>query len=85
MTRSNRRLAILAALAVLAAAWVILGIGYDRASKACYETRHALDREPEVYGGAIGTAIVIVFWPLAQAGDAINGVDCTPRPGPAVR
>lgn len=74
-----RRLAIAVALVVFAAAWTVLGVGYSRMSKACYESRHSIDREPEVYGGELGVALDIVLWPLAQSGNAINGIDCNPR------
>jgi len=85
MASTRRRLTILVILTVLASAWVLMGIGYNRMSKACYETRHTNDAEPEVYGGGLGLAIDIVFWPLFQAGNAVSGIDCTPRPGPRVR
>lgn len=80
-----RRVAISAALALFVAAWTMLGVGYSRMSKACYESRHSIDREPEVYGGALGVAIDIVFWPVEQAGNAISGIDCSPGRGADVR
>jgi hypothetical protein len=79
--RARRRLAITITLALFIAAWTILGVGYSRMSKACYESRHSIDPEPEVYGGALGLAIDIAFWPLEQAGNAINGIDCSSARG----
>jgi len=84
MRSTRRRVAILVALASLASGWVLMGVGYHRTSKACYETRHANDREPEVYGGGLGIAIDLALWPVFQAGNAMSGIDCTPRPGQPV-
>ena len=80
MNRPRRRTALVAALVVFASAWIVMGVGYNRMSEACYETRHANDREPEVYGGGIGLAVDVVFWPLFQTGNAFSGIDCSPVP-----
>ena len=80
MSRTRRRAGIGVALVVLAFAWVTMGIGYSRMSRACYEARHSVDHEPEVYGGNLGVAINTVFWPLFQSGIAVGGIDCMPRP-----
>lgn len=71
---------VLALLIVLASAWVVLGLGYSRMSKACYDSRHMHDREPEVFGGPAGVAIDVVLWPLFQATAAAGDFDCKPRP-----
>ena len=78
MTR--RRIALVIAILTFTVAWVVMGAGYNRMSEACYETRHSNDREPEVYGGGIGLAVDIVFWPLFQTGNAFSGIDCSPDP-----
>jgi len=84
MTSIRKQLAVLACITFVVA-WTLMGVGYHRTSKACYESRHANDREPEVYGGGLGLAIDLALWPVFQAGNAVIGIDCTPRPGQPVR
>ena len=85
MTSTRRRLLQTAGAAVLVFAWIVMGLGYHRMTEACYDSRHSIDGEPEVFPGAFGVALDVVSWPLAQADSAINGVDCKPLPAPTGR
>jgi hypothetical protein len=75
----SRQVIALAAV-VAVAVYITLGIGYHRTVVACYNSRHSLDREPMVFGGAAGAAIDVALWPVSQAGNGLNGIDCHPRP-----
>jgi hypothetical protein len=78
MGNVSRRVILLAAV-VSVAVYVTLGIGYHRTVVACYESRHSLDREPMVFRGAVGIAIDLILWPVFQAANGLNGIDCQPR------
>jgi hypothetical protein len=64
------------------AVYIGLGYGYHRTSVACYESRHSIDHEPMVGGGAVGVAMDITLWPLFQISGAVTSpaVSCDPRP-----
>lgn len=36
-----------------------VGVGYERLQRACFDSRHSLDRE-----GRVGDGLGIVLWPL---------------------
>jgi hypothetical protein len=78
MANLSRPVIALAALA--AVVYITLGVGYHRTVVACYDSRHSIDGEPMVGGGAIGVVIDLVLWPVFQAADGLNGIDCHPRP-----
>lgn len=69
---------VVRALMVLAATYVLLGVGFHFASKAkaneCRELRRAQGEfvETEVLGGLVGLAIDIVFWPLPAGANLAN-------------
>jgi hypothetical protein len=75
----SRQVIALAAV-VAVALYITLGIGYHRTVVACYNSRHSLDREPMVFGGAVGAAFDVAFWPVFQAANGLHGIDCHPRP-----
>lgn len=70
---------LIAALVLACGMYVVLGLGYHRASVACYDSRHSIGNEPMVGGGPIGTAIDILLWPLFQAVTPPD-LSCEPRP-----
>lgn len=70
---------VIALLALGASLYIALGLGYHRASVACYESRHSIDKEPMVGGGAVGMAIDVALWPLFQAVTPPD-LSCEPRP-----
>lgn len=76
------RPAIIATAVIACLAYVVLGLGYHRAGKACYESRHSLDHEPMVFGGPVGLVVDVVLWPLFQVSEAVwqPGVSCHPVP-----
>jgi hypothetical protein len=76
------RSAVAAILLVVGVVYLVLGLGYHRASKACYESRHSIDHEPMVGGGVVGVVLDAVMWPLFQASTALSepAVSCLPRP-----
>jgi hypothetical protein len=72
------RLVLLALGAVM---WAWAGVGQHVLSTKCYESRHSIDHEPEVFGGAVGLVITIAFWPLFTLGNVVNPPECLPQPG----
>ncbi len=64
---------------VVAVLYVALGLGYHRASVACYQSRHSIDNEPMVGGGAVGVGIDVLLWPLFQTFTPPD-LSCEPRP-----
>ena len=70
----------LIALALGAALWAWAGVGQHVLLSKCYESRHSIDRQPEVYGGVVGLAITVVFWPLFTLGNVLDPPGCLPVP-----
>lgn len=60
----------------------MLGFGYHRATVACYDSRHSIDNEPMVGGGAFGLVVNVLLWPMFQTFTAVTQDDpsCEPRP-----
>ncbi len=53
-----------AGLAFVTVVYAGMGVGYQGLQRACYDSRHSIDHEPAVGGGAIGLVIDVVLWPL---------------------
>ncbi len=76
----TRKLACLLLIFVL----IYLGIGlgfhfkWSSAAEACRETRRVQGAfvEPEVFGGIVGLAFTVVFWPIYSAANVFH--DGTP-------
>jgi hypothetical protein len=62
------------------ALYVLLGVGYHREAVACYESRHSIDKQPMVGGGAFGLVIDVLLWPMWQTFTAV-GPDFSCEPG----
>ena len=78
--RTSQRLTVTCiALALGAVAYFSIGLGYHRLSVACYDSRHSIDREPMVGGGAFGLVIDAVMWPVFLASTP-GDISCLPRP-----
>jgi hypothetical protein len=72
---------VIAALFVAAGLYVLLGVGYHREAVACYDSRHSIDHEPMVGGGAFGLILDVLLWPMCQAFAAVTpDLSCEPRP-----
>lgn len=78
MQHAFRQVVALAAVVVLAM-YIALGIGYHRTVVACYESRHSLDGEPMPLSGPVGVVIDLMVWPVFQAANGLNGIECQPR------
>ncbi len=79
MRTSQRLTLICIALTLGTVAYVVIGLGYNRLSVACYDSRHSIDREPMVGGGAFGVVIDAFLWPLFLAATP-SDISCLPRP-----
>ena len=79
-----KRAATVALIAVVVYAGLGVGfhIGWERALAACREERAARGEvvEPEVYGGALGLAFDMAFWPVYAAANI--RLDGTPFSSP---
>jgi hypothetical protein len=53
-------------------------LGYHRLSVACYESRHAIDRESMVGGGVFGVVVDAFLWPIFVAATP-SDISCLPR------
>lgn len=71
-----RRLMVLTAVLM----WVWAGLGHNVVMSACYESRHSIGQEPEVFGGVVGVVFDVIFWPLATLGNVADPPDCRPKP-----
>lgn len=63
---------------VASIAYAAMGVGYHGLQDACYASRHSVDRQPPVLGGALGFVIDVAMWPafLPFSG----GQSCQPLP-----
>lgn len=79
-----KRLATVALIVVLVYAGLGVGFhaGWERALAACRAARTARGEfvEPEVYGGVIGLAFDVIFWPVYAAANI--RLDGTPFSSP---
>lgn len=75
----KQRRALTLALLVTLVAYVAVGLGYNRLSSACFESRYSLDGKGAVLDGAIGAAIDGVLWPVFVA-TIPRDISCRPRP-----
>ncbi len=71
------RVLVRVAIALL---WVLAGAGHHALTSACYESRHSLDQEPQVFSGLEGVAVDLAFWPLFTLGNLADPPDCHPKP-----
>jgi hypothetical protein len=78
--RTSQRLTLICiALALGTFAYVAIGLGYHRLMGACYDSRHSIDMEPMVGGGAFGVVIDTLMWPVFLAATPAD-ISCLPRP-----
>jgi hypothetical protein len=80
MRTSQRLTLICIALTLGTVGYLSIGLGYHRLSVACYDSRHSIDREPIVGGGAVGVVIDAFLWPVFLIGISSDDISCLPRP-----
>lgn len=79
MRTSQRLTLICIALTLGVVVYVGIGLGYNRLSVACYDSRHSIDQEPMVGGGLFGVVTDAFLWPVALAATP-SEISCLPRP-----
>ena len=73
------RLRLLVA-AIAVGLWVTAGLGHSVLLNQCYESRHADDRQPMVFGGVALHVITVVMWPLYASAIVLDPPDCKTIP-----